>query len=144
MLARAVLARDAAGVKASMTALGYLPEPDGFTGEELLAQLLVAAEWYFDPAFRRLDPEYVRVSLEQGSSPRSPFFSQMRRQTIPAQALLIRRMEGLLFAVFGELRAGAHWHGLAREYIAGAPASTELGEVEQAWLTGAPEASAAA
>ncbi len=136
-LARRVLARDAEGVKASMTALGYLPEPERFTGQGLLDQLLVAAEWYFDPAFRRLDPEYVRVTLEQGSSPRSTFFGQMRRQTVPAQALLIRRMEGLLFSVFGELRAGADWHGLATEYIAGAPPSTPLGEEEHAWLTSA-------
>ncbi len=143
-LARAVLARDAAQVKRSMAELGYLPEPDDFEGEMLLAQLLVAAEWYFDPAFRRLDPEYVRHTLEQGSSPRSPFFSQMRRQTVPPQALLIRRMEGLLFSVYGELRAGAHWHELAREYIAAAPPSTQLGEVEQAWLTGAPEPAPAA
>jgi len=129
-LARAVLARDAAQVKRSMAELGYLPEPDGFTGDGLLAQLLVAAEWYFDPAFRRLDPEYVRYTLEQGSSPRSPFFAQMRRQTVPPEALLIRRMEGLLFAVLGELRAGADWGAMAQEYIAGAPPSTALGREE--------------
>ncbi|MCW3012389.1 MAG: AarF/ABC1/UbiB kinase family protein [Solirubrobacterales bacterium] len=143
-LARAVVAGDADAVKASMAELGYLPDPSRFTGEDLLAQLLVAAEWYFDPQFRRLDPEYVRHSLEQGSSPRSPFFAQMRRQTVPAQALLIRRMEGLLFSVFGELRAGAHWHDLAQEYIAAAPPSTPLGLVEAAWLAGAAEPSAAA
>ena len=143
-LARAVVARDPAQVKRSMAELGYLPEVDGFEGEELLAQLLTAAEWYFEPGFRRLDPEYVRRTLEQGSSPRSEFFAQMRRQTVPPQALLIRRMEGLLFAVYGELRAGAHWHELALEYIAGAPPSTALGEVERAWLTGAPTAATAA
>ena len=49
----------------------------------------------------------MRYALEVGSSPRSPFFSQMRRQTVPPEALLIRRMEGLLFSVLGELRAGA-------------------------------------
>jgi len=139
VLARAVIARDAPQVKRSMAELGYLPEPEGFDGEQLLAQLLAAAGWYFDPGFRRIDPEYVRATLEQGSSPRSAFFGQMRQQTVPPQALLLRRMEGLLFSVFGELRAGARWHDLVREYVAGAPPSTELGEVEQAWLTGAPE-----
>ncbi len=143
-LARAVIARDAPQVKRSMAELGYLPEPDGFDGEDLLAQLLAAAEWYFDPAFRRLDPEYVRLTLERGSTPRSEFFGQMRRQTVPPQALLIRRMEGLLFSVYGELRAGARWHDLAREYIAGAPPSTELGDVERGWLTGVPVSAAAA
>ena len=54
----------------------------------------------------------------------------MRRQTLPPQALLIRRMEGLLFAVLGELRAGADWGSLALEYIAGVAPTTRLGEIE--------------
>lgn len=143
-LARAVIAREPEQVKRSMDELGYLPEPDRFTGQGLLDQLLAAAEWYFVPGPRRLDPEYVRASLEKGSSPRSEFFGQMRRQTVPAEALLIRRMEGLLFSVFGELRARANWHALAREYIAGDGPSTPLGEEEQAWLAGsrAPRAAA--
>jgi hypothetical protein len=37
--------------------------------------------------------------------------------TVPPQALLIRRMEGLIFATLGELRAAADWHELAREFF---------------------------
>jgi hypothetical protein len=55
----------------------------------------------------------------------------------PAQALLIRRMEGLLFSVLGELRAGADWGSLALEYIAGRPPATELGRIEEEWLVAA-------
>ena len=72
----------------------------------------------------------MRNALEVGSSPRSPWFEQMRRQTVPPEALLIRRMEGLLFAVLGELRAGADWGAMAQEYIAGAPPTTPLGREE--------------
>jgi hypothetical protein len=43
-------------------------------------------------------------------------------------------MEGLLFSVLGELRAGADWGTLALEYIADEPPSTELGRTEAAWL----------
>jgi hypothetical protein len=64
----------------------------------------------------------------------------MRRQTIPPQALLLRRMEGLLFSVLGELRAGADWGTLALEYIADEPPSTELGRVEAEWLAASPRA----
>ena len=52
----------------------------------------------------------------------------MRRETIPPQALLIRRMEGLVFSTLGELRAGADWHALGSEYWGDAPPSTPLGE----------------
>jgi predicted unusual protein kinase regulating ubiquinone biosynthesis (AarF/ABC1/UbiB family) len=133
-LARAVMGGRAGAVKAGLDALGYLPDADRFDADALLGQLRAAGEWYFDPGFLRLDPEYVRAAIELGSSPRSAFFAQMRQQTIPAQALLIRRMEGLLFSVLGELRAGADWNALALEYVAQAPPSTALGRDEAAWL----------
>jgi len=129
-LARAVIAGDPGRVHRWMAELGYLPDPDDFHPERVLDQLRAAGEWYFTTGFRRVDPEYVRSVFEVGSSPRSEHFDYMRRQTLPPQALLIRRMEGLLFGVLGELRAGGDWGRLALEYIAGEPPSTELGEIE--------------
>ena len=131
-LARAVVAGDAEAVHRGLAELGYLPDPPAFDPEGLLAQLRTAGEWYFEPGLRRLDPEYVRHAIEVGSSPRSPYFAQMRRQTVPPQALLLRRMEGLLFSVLGELRAGADWGRMALEYMAGAAPSTPLGERDAA------------
>ena len=133
-LARAVEAGDAASVHAHLSALGYLPDPTAFSPERLLAQVRTAGEWYLEPGFRRLSPAYVTDLIERGSSPRSTFFDEMRRETIPPQALLIRRMEGLVFTTLGELRAGADWHELAREYWNdGAPPSTPLGEQDAAF-----------
>ena len=129
-LARAVTEGDAAAVHRGLAHLGYLPDPGSFEPELVLGQLATAGEWYFTPGFRRLDPEYVRRQMEVGSSPRSPWFEQMRRQTVPPEALLIRRMEGLLFGVLGELRAGADWGAMAQEYIADAAPSTPLGHEE--------------
>ena len=83
--------------------------------------------------FRRLDPDFVRAHMEATGSPRSPHFEHMRRQTLPPQALLLRRMEGLLFSVLGELRAGADWGLLAREYVADAEPSTPLGREDRAF-----------
>jgi predicted unusual protein kinase regulating ubiquinone biosynthesis (AarF/ABC1/UbiB family) len=135
-LARAVVDGDARAVHAGLAHLGYLPEPNAFEPERLLAQLRTAGEWYFVPGFRRLDPDYVRRAMQVGSSPRSPFIEEMRRQTVPPEALLIRRMESLLFSVLGELRAGADWGALAQEYIAGQPPATALGRSEAEHLAG--------
>jgi predicted unusual protein kinase regulating ubiquinone biosynthesis (AarF/ABC1/UbiB family) len=130
-LARAVIEGDAAEVHRGLAHLGYLPDAGTFEPQLVLEQLRTAGEWYFTPGFRRLSPDYVRESVEVGSSPRSPYFDQMRRQTLPPEALLIRRMEALLFSVLGELRAGADWGTLAREYIFGEAPATELGRLER-------------
>ena len=115
-LFRAIAAGDADEVHRQLTDLGYLPEPDTFDPDELLAQMEVAAEWLITPGPRRLTPQYVTDLIERSSSPRSPFFEQMRRQTLPPESLLVRRMEGLLFNVLGELRAEADWAELANSF----------------------------
>ena len=136
-LAQAVARGDAPAVHASLASLGYLPQPDAFDPERLLAQIQTAGEWYLEPGFRRLSPAYVTDLIDRGSSPRSAFFEEMRRETIPPQALLIRRMEGLVLSTLGELRAGADWSALGSEYWGDAPPSTPLGE-EDARFWGLP------
>jgi predicted unusual protein kinase regulating ubiquinone biosynthesis (AarF/ABC1/UbiB family) len=132
-LARAVVAGDAQAVHAGLAKLGYLPEPVTFEPEMLLGQLRTAGEWYFEPGFRRLTPSYITDVMERGGSPRSDYFEQMRRETIPPQALLIRRMEGLVFSTLGELRAGADWNALADEIWSDSPPTTPLGEQDAAF-----------
>ena len=53
----------------SSPALGYLPEPDSFEPERLLAQIQTAGDWYLEPGFRRLTSAYVTEVIERGSSP---------------------------------------------------------------------------
>ena len=129
-IAQAVTAGDAAAVHRGMAALGYLPEPGSFEPERLLAQLRLGGEWYFEPGPRRITPEYVSDLIERGSSPRSEYFDDLRRMSLPPQALLIRRMEGLVFSTLGELRAEADWAALGHEYHAGGPPVTPLGELD--------------
>ncbi len=129
-LARAVTHHDAQQVHTLLAQLGYLPEPDAFDSEKLLGQIEAAGAWYLEPGFRRLSPAYIAEVMERGGSPRSEFFEQMRRQTIPPQALLIRRMEGLVAFALGELRAGNDWYALGQEYWEDAPPATELGKLE--------------
>src|SRR4051794_1523557 len=139
-LARAVVAGDAPEVHARLAALGYLPDPASFEPERLLGQLRVNGEWFFQPGFRRLSPRYVADLMERAGPPRAPYFEERRRETIPPQALLIRRMEGLVFSTLGELRAGADWYALADELWSGSPPSTPLGELDAAFWgeTGRP------
>jgi predicted unusual protein kinase regulating ubiquinone biosynthesis (AarF/ABC1/UbiB family) len=129
-VAVAVERGDGATVHRILTELGYLPEPETFAPEELLAQLSAMGAWYLEPGERRLSPRYVADLVDSTTGPRSPWFAQLRRQSLPAQALLLRRMEGLVLSTLGEVRARADWHAIAREYYAGGPPSTPLGAAE--------------
>src|SRR3954470_6381219 len=132
-LARAAAAGAAPRVHALVAELGYLPRQEAFDPQRLLGQVLAMGAWYLEPGERRLTPAYVAELLDSSSGPRSPWFEQMRRQTIPPQALLLRRMEGLVFATLGEARAAADWNAIAREYYLDAPPTTALGEAEAAF-----------
>jgi predicted unusual protein kinase regulating ubiquinone biosynthesis (AarF/ABC1/UbiB family) len=134
-IARAAASGDADGVHASLAAAGYLPDPRAFEPERVLSQIRTAGEWYFTPGFKRLSPGYIADLMDRSSSPRSDFYAEMRQETVPPQALLIRRMEGLVLAVLGELRAGGDWGALAAEYYDGAPPSTPLGEQDATFWT---------
>ena len=62
---------------------------------------------------------------------RSSHFREMRHQDIRPEHLFGRRMEMLTLAVLGQLRATANWHRIAREWMYGEPAVTELGRLEE-------------
>ena len=52
---------------------------------------------------------------------------QLRRMTLPPEALLLRRMEGLLFQIASSIRAAAPWGALLRELVEGDEPVGELG-----------------
>ena len=132
-LAAAVERGDAEAVHAGMAALGYLPDPAAFAPDRLLGALELSGEWYFRPGAHRVTPAYVSDLVERASSPRSEYWPDLRRMSLPPQSLLIRRMEGLVLSTLGELRARADWAALGREYHAGAAPSTPLGELDAAF-----------
>ncbi|HEX5898384.1 MAG TPA: AarF/ABC1/UbiB kinase family protein [Solirubrobacteraceae bacterium] len=122
---------DAQGVHDGLSRLSYLPDPDAVDPDALLEHLATAGEWLLAPGFRRLGPEDVDRTVELGYPPRSPWFAQMRRMSLPAPTLLLRRMELQVLSVLGDLRAGADWGALAAEHHAAAPVSTDLGREDR-------------
>jgi hypothetical protein len=54
---------------------------------------------------------------------------------LPPEAILIRRMHGIVAVVLAQLRAGADWGAIAAEYLHGEPHSTPLGDAEAAFFT---------
>ena len=73
--------------------------------------------------------------IESTSDPRSDYYDLMRRESIPAEELMGRRMETGVLAVLAQLRANAK---LAPDHAASGSTATrpptELGELEWAYF----------
>ena len=113
---RAVIEADPDAVHGALARLGYLGEADSYDPSALLEHLATAGEWFLAQGFRRIDPDYVRRTLEIGYPPRSPWFSVMRRMMLAPPTLLLRRIEVQMLSLLGELHAGGDWSAVAAEY----------------------------
>jgi predicted unusual protein kinase regulating ubiquinone biosynthesis (AarF/ABC1/UbiB family) len=134
---RAVVEGDAQAVHRLLDEAGFLPEPERVDPDHLLAFVEDAIWWYTtaDEAVA-LSPEIATEVMIESSDPRSRHFREMRHQTIQPEHLFGRRTEMLTLAVLSQLRAGANWHRIAREWMYGDPAVTELGREEEEFYEG--------
>ena len=119
-----------------LSELGYLPGDRASWDPELLLEHMRQISWWLESEEPvRLAPEDLWRSSERLREPGGDeLIEQMRRMTLPPEALLLRRMEGLLFQFASTLRAKAPWGALFRELVEGAEPATELGEQHAAWL----------
>ncbi len=136
---RAVRESDEAGMIDQLRALGYLPadegDDDGWDSELLLAYMREISWWLYAEEPLRLRPDDLWRSTERlKKQGLDEHFEQLRRMTLPPQALLIRRMEGLLFQTASTLRAAAPWGALLRELVEDDEPVGELGREHAAWL----------
>jgi predicted unusual protein kinase regulating ubiquinone biosynthesis (AarF/ABC1/UbiB family) len=128
---RAVVEGDAPTLHALLGSNGFLPQPERIDPEALMAYMRDVIGWYAHDEDLHLTPEIAtRVAIESADM-RSSHFSQMRHQDAPPEHLFPLRMQLLTLAVLGQLRARANWHRIAREWMYGDPAVTELGRLEE-------------
>jgi len=131
---RAIVDADPDAVHDALGRLGYLVKSESYDPAGLLEHLATAGEWFLAQGFRRINPGYVRRTVELGYPPRSPWFSVMRRLTLPPPTRLLRRMEVQMLSLLGELRAGGDWAAIAAEHWADQPPSTSLGREDTAFF----------
>jgi predicted unusual protein kinase regulating ubiquinone biosynthesis (AarF/ABC1/UbiB family) len=140
-IARAVRDRDAVALKAALLTAGYLPadRADAVDADWALRLMRMAIKWYAVPGDRRFSPEAGRRGrdrerLASDSEQRAASRTQVNQFTLPPEAILIRRMHGIVAIVLEQLRAGADWGAIAAEYLHGEPPATPLGQAEAEYL----------
>ncbi|HEV3002207.1 MAG TPA: AarF/ABC1/UbiB kinase family protein [Solirubrobacteraceae bacterium] len=109
---------------------GFIRSRDGADPEKVLAQFRDLTWWYTLDEEVELTPEIATQVMIDMSDPRSQWYGQMRHESVPADHLFGRRLEGLTLAVLSQLRARNNWHRIAREWVYGDPPVTELGRQE--------------
>jgi predicted unusual protein kinase regulating ubiquinone biosynthesis (AarF/ABC1/UbiB family) len=123
---------DTEGLHRQLGAMGfYDPADEQVTPAAVADHFHDVTRWYIEDREVTVDRELVGQVLIDFGDPRSRHWQLMRRETMPPQAMLARRMEALTLGVLGQLEATANWHRIAREWLFGDPPSTELGELER-------------
>ncbi|MBF6619434.1 MAG: AarF/ABC1/UbiB kinase family protein [Patulibacter sp.] len=138
-IAAAVREDDADRLKRTLIDGGYVPtsRADAVDADWALRMMRMTTGWYARPGVRRLAPDRAREH-GRGERPdreqRAAIRDQVNQFEIPPEAILVRRMHGIVAVVLGQLRAEADWGGIAAEYLDGAAPVTPLGEAEAAFF----------
>jgi len=122
---------DAKGLHEQLARMGFYDADDPtFSPEAVLHHFRDVAHWYLEDREVTIDRRLVAQVLIDYGDPRSDHWELMKRETMPAEAMLARRMEALTLGVLGQLGATANWHRIAREWLFADEPSTPLGSQE--------------
>jgi predicted unusual protein kinase regulating ubiquinone biosynthesis (AarF/ABC1/UbiB family) len=130
----AVFDDDPERLRVALHDLGFLRDPRKVDAEELMRHVRAIGGWYMEDREVTIDSARVMDAISAVSDPRSDFYRLVRRENLPANELMGRRMETGVLAVLAQLRATRNWHRIGREWWFGDPPSTELGEREWAYF----------
>lgn len=116
--------------------LGFVKNPSKLDAERLMEHTMSVGGWYIEDREIEISARRVMKIIESTNDPRSEYYDLMRRESLPAEELMGRRMEIGVVAVLGQLRAKRNWHRIMREWIYADPPATELGEKEWEYFEG--------
>jgi hypothetical protein len=114
--------------------LGFLRNPKRVDAERMMAHVKTVGGWYMEDSELTVDSELVMRAIAAVSDPRSDFYDLMRRENVPANELMGRRMESGVLAVLGQLSATRNWYRIGREWWFAEEPATELGRDEWAFF----------
>src|SRR3954451_24197039 len=123
----AVLENDPERLRLALHDLGFVRDPKRLDAERLMEHVRTVGGWYMQDRDVTIDSKLVMNSIAAVTDPRAGFYDLWRRENIPANELMGRRMETGVLAVLGQLRATRNWYRIYREWTYGEEPQTELG-----------------
>jgi predicted unusual protein kinase regulating ubiquinone biosynthesis (AarF/ABC1/UbiB family) len=122
--------RDPDALRKALHDLGFVKNPSKLDCQRLMEHVMVVGGWYMEDREHEITARRVMKVIESTSDPRSEYYDLMRRESVPAEELMGRRMETGVLAVLAQLHAKRNWHRIMREWVYADPPATELGEQE--------------
>jgi predicted unusual protein kinase regulating ubiquinone biosynthesis (AarF/ABC1/UbiB family) len=126
--------KDPEALRQALHDVGFVKNPSKFDAERLMEHVMVVGGWYLEDREYEVSARRVMKVIESTSDPRSEYFDLLRRESVPAEELMGRRMETGVLAVLAQLRAKRNWHRIMREWVYGDAPETRLGEQEWAYF----------
>jgi predicted unusual protein kinase regulating ubiquinone biosynthesis (AarF/ABC1/UbiB family) len=130
----AAVRQDPEGLRLALHDLGFVKNPSKLDAKRLMDHVMLIGGWYISDGEYEVSARRVAKIIESASDPRSEYFDLMRRESLPAEELMGRRMETGVIAVLAQLRAKRNWHRIMREWVYGDEPETELGAAEWAYF----------
>jgi predicted unusual protein kinase regulating ubiquinone biosynthesis (AarF/ABC1/UbiB family) len=130
----AAFADDPERLRIALHNLGFLHKPERVDAERLMEHVRAVGGWYMRDEDVTIDSKLVMRALAAVTDPRAGFYDLWRRENLPANELMGRRMETGVLAVLGQLRATRNWYRIGREWWFGEEPATELGREEWAYF----------
>jgi predicted unusual protein kinase regulating ubiquinone biosynthesis (AarF/ABC1/UbiB family) len=126
----AIVRDDPEALREALHELGFVTNPSKLDAERLMEHVKAVGGWYMEDREIEISARRVMKIIESTHDPRSEYFDLMRRESLPAEELMGRRMEIGVVAVLGQLRAKRNWYRIMREWVYGDEPETELGRAE--------------
>src|SRR4051812_36740357 len=136
---QAVLDDDPERLRGALADLGFLSKPKRVDAERLMQHVKAVGGWYLEDREVTIDSDYVMNVMTAVTDPRSEFYAIMRRENLPANELMGRRMEFGVLAVLGQLGATRNWLSIGSEWWFASEPATELGREEWEYFEGRGE-----
>src|SRR3954447_26855483 len=130
----AAFADDPERLRRALGNLGFLHKPERVDAERLMEHVRTVGGWYMEDREVTIDSNLVMNAIAAVTDPRAGFYDLWRRENLPANELMGRRMETGVLAVLGQLRATRNWYRIGREWWFGDEPATELGREEWAYF----------
>jgi predicted unusual protein kinase regulating ubiquinone biosynthesis (AarF/ABC1/UbiB family) len=135
---RASMTGDVAELFAALVDAGFVKTGQRVDPERLMAWFRMFNAPVIADAPYTYTVEFAREIMRTTSDPRAGWLDLLRKLNLPADYLLLNRIQLGVNSILARLGATANWHRISLELMGDGPPCTELGETEAGFVAASP------